>query len=199
MLELCSEPTFYNPGNMCFFMVLHSEKPVKQGLGLKKKCSGRKKRELSWVSGLPKHTLKCWEIVNVTFFWCRSNIITKYNIKYYIYYMDSSNIYLGQDIKMMGKLLRQDWLRGCTVARRNPAMTKGGQSRKFRIANDSACLWLPVERARRGTATPPLSRTPPQVCALAPEQMKEVIIYQPADQIHSALMTYGTKDLLLFL
>lgn len=108
MLELCSEPTFYNPGNMCFFMVLHSEKPVKRGLGLKKKCSGRKKRELSWVSGLPKHTLKCWEIVNVTFFWCRSNIITKYNIKYYIYYMDSSNIYLGQDIKMMGKLLRQD-------------------------------------------------------------------------------------------
>lgn len=155
MLELCSEPTFYNPGNMCFFMVLHSEKPVKRGLGLKKKCSGRKKRELSWVSGLPKHTLKCWEIVNVTFFWCRSNIITKYNIKYYIYCMDSSNIYLGQDIKMMGKLLRQDWLRGCTVARRNPAMTKGGQSRKFRIANDSACLWLPVERARRGTATPP--------------------------------------------
>lgn len=78
-------------------MVLHSEKPVKPGLGLKKECSGRKKRN----PGFPKHALKCWETANVAFFWCRSNIITEYNVKYYMYYMDSSNIYLG-------KLLRQD-------------------------------------------------------------------------------------------
>lgn len=54
MLELCSEPTFYNPGNMCFFMVLRSEKSVKRGRGLKKKCSGRKKRKLSWASWASK-------------------------------------------------------------------------------------------------------------------------------------------------
>lgn len=115
-----------------------------QDLGWKRNAQVERKGNHPGFPGLPKHTLKCWEIVNVTFFWCRSNIITKFNIKYYIYYMDSSNICLGQDIKMMGKLLRPDWLRGCPVARRNPAMTKGGQSRKFRIANTvlaCGCLW----------------------------------------------------------
>lgn len=40
----------------------------------------------------------------------------------------------------MGKLLRQDWLKSCTVARRIPSMSKEGQSRKFRMANSSSCL-----------------------------------------------------------
>lgn len=90
--------------------------------------------------GFPKLDLKCWETVSVTFFWCRSNIVTKYNIKDGIYYMDSSNIYLSHDIKVMGKLLKQDWLKSCTVARRIPSMTKGGQGSKFRVANTSSCL-----------------------------------------------------------
>lgn len=53
MLEPCSEPTSYNPGNIVLLYGAHSEKPVKPGLGQEKKCSGRKKRNPGFP-GLPK-------------------------------------------------------------------------------------------------------------------------------------------------